>query len=389
MHVLHVTTDLPYRIHGKGVITQGGGGACVAQLIQGLLEKNIEIEVVTSRVDAEDYEELFDIPIYRTSLPNFGFRESRFFHISSATEKTLELVRRKKFDLVHTHNPTAGLTGCLVSKFYRIPHTMTLHGPWAEVRQNTFFRNIGRCIERFTVSNADFVTCDSAALKEDTIKKYRVDERKIKTIQNAVDTNKFSPIIASKKQAREKLGLSVDGKIVLYAGRFVVEKGLPSLLEAAKKVLGREKDVTFVLLGGGFDDEIIKKWLSQNPKFRKNIIVIPYLQYEKMPYAYAASDLFVLSSLAEGMSRSVLEAMSSGLPIVASCVGGNVELVSKKNGILFEPKDSDMMANAIQEIFGNKERMAEMGKNSRKIVEEKFSVEARIDSFLEVYKNLV
>ena len=118
------------------------------------------------------------------------------------------------------------------------------------------------------------------------------------------------------------------------------------------------------------------------------LTVIPYVPYEKMPYAYLASDLLVQPSLAEGLSRSILEAMACGLPIAATDVGGNPELVSERNGVLFKPKSSHEIAKAIVDLLSDEEKLARMGCESRKVVVSEFSVEKRVESFIKLYKRM-
>jgi len=375
MKVLFISTDFPY-VSDKGTLTQGGGGACISQLAQALHEKGVIITVIT-RNEPGIKKELYDFPIHRTSFLWAGFRESKITHMLPAT---LEAIKKldDSFDIVHSHNPVAGVSGCIASKLYSIPHVMTLHGPWSDVRQNPLTRAVARVIEGFSVKTSDAVTCDSRALKKDIDSYYDVSGKTL-PIPNAVDTDFFTPKASTKKNARAKLGIKTDKPIVLYTGRFVEEKGLPYLLEASKSV----DDAHFLLLGGGFDEHLVSSWMKNNPK-ADNITTIPYLPYEKMPYAYLSSDVFVLPTLAEGMSRSILEAMSCGLPIVATDVGGNPELV-KDNGVLVPSRDSEAIAQALDKVFKN----PNMGASSRQRVLSEFTVEKRLNSFIKVYKSLV
>lgn len=382
MRLLFVSTDFPYRAK-EGAVTQGGGGACIAQLAEGLDKKGFDIELVT-RLEPEMSDELYGFPIHRTKFYDLGFRESKITHFVPATKECKRLLKEKAFDLIHTHNPTAGMTGCKVSKKFGIPHLMTLHGPWASVRQRFYTRALARLIESKTVKCADIVTCDSHALRDEVLKAYKPPEEKIVAIPNAVDTKLFNPDI-TRNHARAELGITVKEPIVFYTGRFVEEKGLPYLLEAFKDV----RDAHLLLLGGGFDEHLVKDWLARNKAFRASISVIPYLPYAKMPAAYNACDVFVLPTLAEGMSRSIMEAMACGKPVIATNVGGNPELVSKETGILVEPKSPKALAYNIQKLLSNPGSCAQMGKSARDFAVKNLSVEKRINSFIRVYEDLL
>ncbi|MBN2518231.1 MAG: glycosyltransferase family 4 protein [Candidatus Altiarchaeota archaeon] len=381
MRVLFVSTDFPYRSK-EGAMTQGGGGACIAQLAEGLTKKGIEVEVVT-RKEPEMESELYGFPIYRTKFYNLGFRESKITHYFPATKECKRLLSEKKFDLIHTHNPTAGMTGCKVSKKFKIPHVMTLHGPWASVRQRFYTRSLARYIEKKTIGCADIVTCDSHALMKEVLENYNPPQEKVVAIPNAVDTAFFNPNIP-KEEARKELSLRTEGPIVFYTGRFVEEKGLPYLLDAFKEIEGAH----LLLLGGGFDEHLVKDWLGKNSRLKEKIHVIPYLPYPRMPLAYNACDIFVLPTLAEGMSRSIMEAMACGKAVVATNVGGNSELVSKETGILVEPKSPHALSFNIQKLLDKRHLRLRMGQVAREFALGNLSVEKRINSFIKVYGTL-
>jgi len=386
MKILFISTDFPYNA-GEGTLTQGGGGACVAQLAEALDEKGVDISVITRR-EPQLKREIYAFPIHRTDFYYLGFRESKITHVIPATQKCISLLKKEKFDLIHSHNPVAGMTGVLASKNFSMKHVMTLHGPWAGVRQRVYTRMLARAIECSAVRFTDFVTCDSSALQKEVIETYNTIESKTKAIPNAVDANFFNPKKSSEDAARKKLGIKTKDKLIFYTGRFVEEKGLPYLLEAYKLLSGEEKDVSLLLLGGGFDEHLVGEWLERNSSLRKKITVIPYLPYHNMPYAYIASDIFVLPTLAEGMSRSIMEAMACGKPVVATNVGGNPELVSKDRGLLVEPKNILPLKDAIQNLLTEERLCVSMGKRGREFVVKNLSVEKRLESFLNVYDKL-
>jgi glycosyltransferase involved in cell wall biosynthesis len=385
MEILLVSTDFPY-VADTGTMTQGGGGACVAQLAEALSERGFGLTVVTSQ-EPRMKKELFAFPIHRKKFYDLGFRESKITHSIPATQEVMKLIKKREFDIIHTHNPTAGITGCIAQKLCRIPHLMTLHGPWAEVRQNPIVRALARLIEKKTVLCADMVTCDSSALKQEVLLHYKPPEGKVVAIPNAVDTESFNPKKASKKKAREELGLSTEKKLIFYTGRFVEEKGLPYLLDAFKQ-LSHIENLDLLLLGGGFDEHLIKNWIGDNPGLRSRIHVIPYLSYERMPYAYLACDIFVLPTLAEGMSRSILEAMACEKPIVATKIGGNIELLEDGRGILVEPRSPEGIARSIEKLQ-NEKLAKRLGIQSRQFVQKNNTIEMRVESFIEVYENML
>ena len=377
MRILMIATDFPY-LSKEGVRMQGGGPACVAQLAQALHEQGKDVAVVTRGEGGE--KEGYGFPIFRTFYLNLGFRDSKITHSFWAALKALSLAN--KFDIIHSHNPSAGIAGVVTSKLKKKPHILTMHGPWAGVRQNRFVRWAAELIEGWVGRNSDFVTCDSAELVE-IMRRYGIPPNKLRYIPNAVDVGIFKRI--NGKEAREKLGIRSDEPLVLYTGRFVEEKGLPYLLEAAAEILEKRK-VLFFLVGGGFDEKIVKDWLVRNHQFKNRILVKPFVEYETMPFLYNASDVFVLPSFAEGMSRAVLEAMACEIPVVGTGVGGNLQLLKEGRGILVPIKNSGKIADALEKLLASKKLRGEMGKKSRAFVKKNMSVRVRVGAFMEVYK---
>lgn len=374
--ILMVSTDFPY-IGQEGFNVQGGGGACIAQLVDGLTQDGYDITIVT-RTEPDLVDEAYDIPIYRTGYYNLGFRESKITHYMTATKKCKELMKEKKYDLIHTHNPVAGLTGNKVAR--GMPHIMTMHGSWAGVRQKFYTRKLATMIERKAINGCDVLTCDSHALLSEMLSKYKPNAAV--AIPNAIDVSKFSQF--PQEFARQEMNLDPDTPIVLYTGRFVAEKGLPYLLEAFKDVQGAR----LLMVGGGFDEHLVKKWIVANPEQASRMNVFPYMPYEKMPLVYATSDIFVLPSLSEGLSRSVMEAMASGIPVIATDVGGNPELI-EDCGILVPPKDPQALSEAINRLLKDKPERERLGKLGKQKALLKLGVSTRINKFKELYESLL
>lgn len=383
MKILFVATDFSY-VGSKGVVMQGGGIAST-QLIEALIKRGIDISVVT-RAEKDIVRELYDIPIYRTRYLYLGFRESKITHSLFAAYKALEV--SKGCDIIHSHNPPAALAGFLASKLRGIPHLLTMHGPWAGVRQRWITRKMARLIEWFAVHMVDHITCVSQSLKKEMNEVYGVKEEKLTYIQNAVNTDMFKR--GDKEEAREKLGLDLapEDKLILYTGRFVEEKGLPYLLEGSTSVFDKHENVRILLIGGGFDEEIVRRWLKENSKYRDRIFTVGFFGYEKMVNAYNSSDIFVLPSMAEGMSCSLLEAMACELPVIATRVGGNTELIDKERGILVEPRNPGEIREAIEKILNDEDMAKRMGRNAREFVKKNMNVGGRVNKFIKLYERI-
>lgn len=375
-----IATDFPC-VRGEGFITYGGAGACMGQLVEGLLKKDVDVTVLTRKEEGE-YSEKYNTKIIRTDylkLPLMA-RDSKITHSYYASRKLRKLLRLEKFDILHSHNPPAALSAIRAGN--RLQHILTMHGPWAGVRLNPLKRSIARFIEGYAVRNATHVTCDSKALVDEMIAEYSIPKEKLSYIPNAVDTEFFKP--GDKDKAKDILDIKKEGKIILYTGRFLREKGIDVILDAIPAVVKKLPQTVFLLIGGGYDENIVGSWLKSNPRIKDNVRIIPYLSYGRMPYAYMASDVFIQPSRAEGLSRSILEAMACSVPVVASDVGGNPELVNEKTGVLVKTGDHQGTADAVLRVLENDP--AGMGKYAREQIIEEYSVDGRINSFIKLYE---
>lgn len=212
---------------------------------------------------------------------------------------------------------------------------------------------------------------------------------RIYEIPNGVDTRQFRPADAeTRRLLRGKLGLPAKGAIAVYSGKLNRGKGLEYLLRAWETVAASSEDARLVLVGSGAgqslsceDDlrrQVCERGLDSRVTFTGCVRnVHEYLQ---------ASDIFILPSEYEGLPMSVLEAMSSGLPVIASAVGGIPEVVRHlETGILVKPRDSEGLA---REIIGLIDSPAHLSRAGRLAVRERYSIEAVSARYCELFSSL-
>jgi len=137
---------------------------------------------------------------------------------------------------------------------------------------------------------------------------------------------------------------------------------------------------------GDEKEEYIK--LAKDKNVYEQVIFSSYVPRKKMPRKYQDADVFVLPSYNEGMSNALLEAMSCGLPVVVTNVGGTEELVDKTNGFVFSPGNVEELVKILKELYFNKEKLEELGKNSRKKAEQ-FNWNNIANKYLELFNTIV
>lgn len=202
-----------------------------------------------------------------------------------------------------------------------------------------------------------------------------VDGNKITIEPNATDREQFKP--RNKEEIREKLNLPLNKKIILFVGRFINNKGVQ---EVQKSLDFLEDDVRAVFLGNG----------ELEPKHPK-IIFKGQVENKKVADYMATSDVFVLPSVREGSSNVIVEAMSSGLPIVSSNIPEIKEQCTPEFSILVNPKSMDEIAKALNAILSNDARREKMSLAARRF-SKNFDLRSRAErilDFIEKRKTLI
>ncbi|HVA66469.1 MAG TPA: glycosyltransferase family 4 protein [Elusimicrobiota bacterium] len=197
----------------------------------------------------------------------------------------------------------------------------------------------------------------------------------VQVVPNGVDTARYRPVPAARKaEFRRSLGWPADALGFVYTGRIAPEKRLPHFLEAwtdaVKKSPGSRAFIAFV--GDGIEAARLKD-IAAYERIQDRVFFAPPTD-DVAPF-YGAADVFVLPSISEGLSNALLEAMSSGLAILASRVGGTPEAVAEgRNGLLFAPENAEEIRAQVKKFLDHPELAARLGRESRDIAMEKYSL---------------
>ena len=229
----------------------------------------------------------------------------------------------------------------------------------------------------------DCVVANSLVVAEMTAATERVPQRKLHVAYNGIDLAKFSKLDRLRDQARRMLGIAEDEILVGNISCMREVKGIPQFVDAARIVLATDPRMRFVVVGDGQEyAQVVERIRRYGIEDR---IHLAGPQADVLPYL-AAMDIGVLSSLAEGFSNSLLEYMASGLPSVATDVGGNREAL-EDTGILVPPDDPAALAEAILRLQAPTLRQ-QMGHAARRRVE-CFSLARAEQRMEEIYGDLL
>jgi sugar transferase (PEP-CTERM/EpsH1 system associated) len=242
-------------------------------------------------------------------------------------------------------------------------------------------------LRRVVYPMADAVFTVTEELREYHAEQARFSPAKIRVLQNGVDTDRFSPCPEIRQAVRARLGLTPAAMVVGSVGRMVPIKDYATLLKAAACVIARGVDLRVLLVGSGPELEKHRAFAAETPELAGRVVFLGAT--ENVSEVLNAMDLFVLPSLLEGMSNTLLEAMATGLPVVATRVGGNPELVvDGVTGWLFERGDVSELARRIEELTGRNELRCRFGDAARKRAEQQFSLRAMIERYQSLYLDL-
>ncbi len=227
-----------------------------------------------------------------------------------------------------------------------------------------------KTIDRFVYKYSDGIIAVSENRKNQLIKVYGINDEKIKVIFNGINVNNRVLTYRQKIEAKANFGINTTKIIFGYSGRLSKEKGPDRLIKSFAMLDKKSLEKIVVLLAG--DGPLEKELRNQIDYFGLADYVKLLGFQENMDNFYSAIDILVQPSLDEGLSISILEAMSYKLPIIASRVGGNNEIiVDKLNGWLFS--DENELLEIIRGILGNNSDLNNMGDASYEILDNKFN----------------
>lgn len=227
---------------------------------------------------------------------------------------------------------------------------------------------VSRWITKYVLKRADLIHSVSEYLTEELIL-LGVDKEKIVTIPFGVDTEKFNPCVDD-SEIRKSLGWN-DNPIVISTRSFEPIYNIECLINAIPMVIKDIPDAKFIIKGTGHLENKLKNMVEELG-ISDSVKFVGHVLYEELPSYLSYADVYVSTSLSDGTSVSLLEAMSCGLPVVVTNIEGNKPWIKNgKNGYLFEKKDSDTLAKHIINLIKNKEKSKIFGEKNREIVKKR------------------
>ena len=325
----------------------GGMEYVIHYLAEALAERGHRVVVFShKRCGTVDFVPAYEIVQYGTRLP-FSARSG--FELFDSLRKVAKYNRRHKLDLLHCHSATVGKEGLRIGHKSGIPVVMTPHGEdvqrFPEIGYGVRLRPGWEEKIRYNLLHVDMVTAISESIERDI--DFVPSERRVR-IPNGVKIDSFAGPESFFLQ--ETFGLGKDCKIVLSVGRNHIKKGYEAGIDAfARSGMFREQDVKYILIGRGVEnlrDHVERLGMTEQ------VFLMSEISPDKMSECYRSSYMFFSPSITEGLSMVSIEAMAAGLPILATDVPGNRDIVTDNGcGILVPCEDPDGMAAGLKTMI--------------------------------------
>ena len=339
------------------------------------LAKKHEVHIVTSNsVDTKKFEVIEGVNVHRFNY----FFPRRFQRVTYGTSMAQILKESfsakllfpflcfsffvnafrvgRKCDIFHAQVAYAGIFGVFANFFLKKPLVVTCRG--TDINTAVKHKWLG-VVMQFVLRRADMVVCVSDDLRDKVVNVLGIDKARVVRIANGVDREMFKP--GNKLVLRKKLGVAKDKVVITFVGQLIEVKGVVDLIKAADLLVKKDKNILFLLVGGGSKEADYKaevKKLGLDDFF----VFTGYKKAVEVARFLGLSDVFVLPSLAEGRPNVILEAFATKLPVVSTNVGGIPELVEDGvSGYVVKKNNPSELAGALRKLVLSESKRKSMG----------------------------
>ncbi|MCS7156826.1 MAG: glycosyltransferase [Blastocatellia bacterium] len=359
--------------------TWGGAEAYVRYVIEGLDREAWDVHLVCPRMET------------LAPLLRWAQREGLRVHALPGERPRhlpalVAFFRMHRPDVVHfnLHHPFACRYAILAATLAGVPvRVATNHLPTIPPNVYTWK---GRLALQLAYQCLHAMLVDSATNQRRALAHYPIASGKIRIVPHGIRVENF-PIEGTRASVAEEFGLEARAPIVGTVGRLSIQKATEDFIEAAALLRQRFPDAQFLIVGEG-ERRLELERLVETRGLKACLRFAGYR--EDVPRLLAAMDVFVLSSIYEGMPFAILEAMAAARPVVATRVDGVPEVVAEgETGLLVPPRAPERLAEAIGFLLAHPDRAREMGRRGRERVRTEFSWERMVKTIEQLYRTLM
>lgn len=365
MKVLEVYNDFLPR--------HGGVATYIYDVSRTLIEDGHEPSVLAWDPPAPSFEVIDGIAVHRFKMPPV-FANLRYIRLFYLAQKINSIIKLNKIDVIHAHDYLPGLASAIAARYSKTPVVTTFHLPidkTSYIAASTRFpplKAIEKLLKQLFINKTSAIICVSNFTYKETLK-LGFPSSKLRVIYNW-----FTP--AKTSSTKKDLSNSIrTGKnlIILSVGRLEEkQKRFSILIQACKIVLDKGFNVNLFIVGTGPSKSSYEQLIDQL-QLKKHAYLKGNLDDSALAYLYDKCNVFVLSSSFEGLPLVVLEAMSHNKPVVATSIGGVMDLINDGYNGLLTDSTAESIAAGIEQIIGNPELAALFVERSQKILSADFS----------------
>lgn len=302
----------------------------------------------------------------------------------------LSIMEKHDIDIIHSHTIRGNFYARVAVSLFRrsVKCLTTVHSHIVDELKGKGTFGLWEWLlwarEKLAWRKVDHFICVSEGLRRRLLSNGVPDER-ISVIVNGVEVPDLTVFRKHRESVREALSIEDNETVVTTIGRLVPVKNHILFLRVAKE-MAKKKDVKFLLVGDGVLLDALKAKMKE---WNLTDTVFFMGWRNDINRILCATDIYVITSVVEGLNLSVLEAMATGLPIVGTDVKGISDMVvDKENGFLAPLNDVDGLVKAVLTLADNKELSERMGSNGRRVVEQQYSVRTMLANTVRIYKDL-
>ncbi len=296
----------------------------------------------------------------------------------NAAWRLSRVIKQLRPDIVHAHDPHAVAMAALA-----LSMSTQLAKPPLVASRRVDFHLRGNSLSRWKYRQVDCFICASGAIRQMLVADGVPDARAV-VVHEGVDLGHIEAAPAA--ALHEELWLPHGAPIVGNVAALVPHKGQRHLIEAARQVLPQVPDVRFVIAGDGELRPALERQIREH-RLEKHVVLAGFRP--DVLSLHKAFDIFVMSSVTEGLGTSLIDAMACGKPIVATSVGGIPEVVvDGETGFLVAPRDHEAMARAITALLKDEALRRRMGEAGRTRARVRFSAGRMVHDTLRVYQRV-
>ncbi|MBW2130342.1 MAG: glycosyltransferase [Deltaproteobacteria bacterium] len=301
---------------------------------------------------------------------------------------TVRDLRNLRIDVIHTHLFTADLLGRISGRLAGVPVIVsTLHAPSTWKRSGRAKDRLKTIVDEWSAN----LLADGLIAISDEVRRHQIEigglaPSKIRVIGNPVWVEAFDGAGGKRVESKGFLGFTRDNVVITNIASLKPVKGQEYLLRCFSRLLKRHPLARLLLAGEGESRERLQA-LCKALEITRQVRFLGL--HRDIPRVLSASDIFVNSSLSEGISIAILEAMGAGVPVVATAVGGNPDLIRHgETGLLVEPKDEDGLARALEFLILNPNEGSRMASAAFDFVKKNFDAPLIFERTLTFYRKL-